>query len=352
MARRNDTVTKLRTMLACYLAALGGIALAQARSAAGDPAPVTVDNFVRAETDLYMSGMLKDNGGALGKINHRREVASVDNQTVIRLNRDTMYSAALFDLDAGPVTTLPDAGKRFRSMQVISEDHYVPLVVYTAGAHTLTRQTVGTRYVAVAIRTLVDPNDPEDVKKVHALQDAIKVSQKGTGKFEVPNWDPASQRKVREALLGLAAVIPDFRGAFGKKGEVDPVRRLAGAAAGWGGNPDKDAVYLSVTPAKNDGTTVHKVTVRDVPVDAFWSISVYNAQGYYEKNPLNAYSVNSITGKKAGDGTTTVQFGGCDGKVANCIPIVKGWNYTVRLYRPRAAILNDTWKFPEPQVAN
>jgi hypothetical protein len=314
------------------------------------PQPVTVDNFIRAESDLYFASILKNSGGALGKFNHRREVASVDEQTVIRLNRDTMYSSAVFDLAAGPVRiTLPDAGNRFRSMQVISQDHYVPMVVYGAGAHTLTREKVGTRYAAVAIRTLVDPNDPKDVQQVHALQDAIKVQQKAAGKFEVPNWDPVSQKKVRDALLVLATTIPDFKGAFGKKGNVDPVRQLIGAAAAWGGNPDKDAVYLNVTPAKNDGTTVHKVTVKNVPVDAFWSISVYNAEGYYQKNELNAYTVNSLTGKKGADGSTTVQFGGCDGKVANCIPIVKGWNYTVRLYRPRADILNGKWQFPELQ---
>ena len=84
---------------------------------------VTVDNFIRAESDMYLGGILKDSGGALGKFNHRREVASIDDQTVVRLNRDTMYSSAVFDLEAGPVTiTLPDAGKRFRSMQVISQD--------------------------------------------------------------------------------------------------------------------------------------------------------------------------------------------------------------------------------------
>jgi hypothetical protein len=259
-----------------------------------------------------------------------------------------MYSSALFDLEAGPVTiTLPDAGKRFRSMQVISEDHYVPMVVYDEGAHTLTRDNVGTRYAAVGIRTLVDPNDPKDVEQVHALQDAIKVEQKAAGKFEVPNWDPASQKKVRDALLVLATTLPDFRGAFGEKGKVDPVRRLIGAAAAWGGNPDKDAVYLNVTPAKNDGTTVQQITIKDVPVDAFWSISVYNAEGYYQKNELNSYTINSITGEKGADGSTTVQFGGCDGKIPNCIPIVKGWNYTVRLYRPRPEILDGTWKFPE-----
>jgi hypothetical protein len=42
-----------------------------------------------------------------------------------------------------------------------------------------------------------------------------------------------------------------------------------------------------------------------------------------------------------------VQFGGCDGKIPNCIPIVEGSNYTVRLYRPRPEILSGKWKFPE-----
>ena len=157
---------------------------------------------------------------------------------------------------------------------------------------------------------------------------------------------------MRDALLSLSATLPDFKKAFGAKGQVDPVRRLLGAAAAWGGNPDKDAVYLNITPAKNDGATVHKVTVKQVPVDAFWSISLYNADGYYQKNEFNAYTVNSITGKKAADGATTVQFGGCDGKVPNCLPIMKGWNYTVRLYRPRAEILSGKWKFPEAQPAS
>ena len=317
------------------------------------PQPVTVDNFVRAESDLYMAGLLKDSGGRLGTFNHRRDVADIDHQTVIRLNRDTLYSSALFDLDAGPATiTLPDAGSRFMSMQIISEDHYVPAVYYKPGAHTLTREMVGTRYAAVAIRTLVDPNDPADVAKVHTLQDAITVSQASPGAFEIPNWDPVSQKKVRDALLVLSSTSTGFGSAFGKQGEVDPVRRLMGAAAGWGGNPDRDATYLSETPARNDGMLVHRVTVpNDVPVDAFWSVSVYNEQGYYEKNALDAYTINSITGKKAGDGSTTIQFGACDGKIANCIPIVKGWNYTVRLYRPRAEILDGRWKFPVAQPA-
>jgi hypothetical protein len=79
------------------------------------------------------------------------------------------------------------------------------------------------------------------------------------------------------------------------------------------------------------------------------SISVYNAKGYFEKNNLNAYSLNSLTAKQNADGAYTVQFGGCDKVTPNCLPIVPGWNYTVRLYRPRREILDGTWTFPDAQ---
>jgi hypothetical protein len=315
--------------------------------------PVTVDNFIRAESDTYMASSAKGAGG-VGKLQHRREAPSIDQQPVIRVNRDTLYSSGVFDLDAGPVTiTLPNAGKRFMSMQVINQDHYVVgNVVYGAGRRTYDRKRVGTRYALIAMRTLVDPNDPKDLQEVHKLQDAIGVSQTSAGTLELPNWDPASQTKVRDALLVLGSTIPDFKRAFGTKAQVDPIRHLIGTALGWGGNPDRDATYLNITPPKNDGTTVYKLTVKDVPVNAFWSISLYNAEGYFEKNPYNAYSVNNITGRKGADGSITIQFGGCDGKIPNCLPIMKGWNYTVRLYRPRTEILNGIWKFPAPQPVN
>jgi hypothetical protein len=212
---------------------------------------------------------------------------------------------------------------------------------------------MGTRYGFVAIRTLVDPNDPKDVAEVHRLQDAIKVSQKDAGKLELPNWDEASLTEVRNALLLLAKHTPSFGHSFGRKGEVDPIHHLIGTAAGWGGNPDKDASYASFTPPKNDGKTIYKLTVpAKVPVESFWSVSLYNAKGFFEKNPQNAYSVNNITGAKNPDGSVTIQFGGCDGKIPNCLPAPEGWNYTVRMYRPKPEILSGKWKFPQAQPVN
>ncbi len=239
------------------------------------------------------------------------------------------------------------------SLQVINEDMYSPPAIYAPIKRTYTRKEVGTRYMLVGVRTLVDPVDPADMKQVHALQDALKVEQKGRGKFEMPKWDPVSQKKVRDALIVLATTLTDTSRSFGMKNEVDPIQHLVSAAATWGGNPRKDAIYLTVTPPKNDGKTIYRLAVKDVPVDAFWSISLYNADGYFQKNDLNAYSLNNITSKKSADGSVAIQFGGCDGNIPNCLPIMQGWDYTVRLYRPRAEILNGKWKFPEPQpVAN
>ena len=271
---------------------------------------------------------------------------------MIRANRDTLYSAAVFDLDAGPVTvTLPDAGDRFMSMQVIDQDHYTHEVIYTTGPHTITREQIGTRYVAVAVRTLVDPNDPADMAAVHRLQDAIAVQQDGPGSFEVPKWDPLSKRTVRDALVTLATTLPDTKRTFGTKEDTDPVRHLIGSANAWGGNPETDALYLTVVPTQNGGGTVHRLTVGDVPVDGFWSVTVYNKDGYFSPNPQNAYSFNNVTAQKGADGNTTIQFGGCDGSVPNCLPTTSGWNYTVRLYRPQPQVLDGSWTFPEARPA-
>lgn len=313
------------------------------------PITVTADNFNRAETDMYFADVAKT--GGFGKFRHHRDLMPIDAQSVIRANRDTLYSAGVFDLDAGPVTvTLPEAGERFMSMQVINEDQYALVVVYGAGTRTYTREVVGTRYVMLGVRTLVDPNDPQDLKRVHALQDAIKVEQPELGRFESPPWDDDSRRKVHDALLALGETLPDLNRMFGDKGDVDPVRHLIGTAMGWGGNPEKDAVYLNVTPKRNDGATVHRLSVKDVPVEAFWSISVYNRDGYFEPNSRNAYSLNNLTAKKDADDSVTVQFGGCDGDAGNCLPITPGWNYTVRLYRPKPEILTGRWSFPEAQA--
>jgi hypothetical protein len=309
---------------------------------------VTAANFVRAETDTYFATSVSQ-AGSIGQLYHFRELMPIDHQSVVRANRDVLYSSGVFDLDAGPVTiTMPDPGKRFMSLMTIDEDHYAE-TFYAPGTFTFSKEKMGTRYMMVGIRTFVNPNDEKDIALVKALQDSIKVEQAGKGSFEIPDWDEASQKQVRDSLIEVSKTLPDSRNMFGPRGTLDETRHLIGSAVGWGGNAEKDAFYILASPPKNDGNTVYKLKVNKVPVDGFWSVSVYNQDGYFEKNELNSYSVNNVTARKDADGGVTIQFGGCSEatKKINCIPVTPGWNYTVRLYRPHPEILNGTWKFPE-----
>lgn len=314
--------------------------------------PVTADTFVRAETDTYFAGAMS-RAGALTLFDHYREPMPIDNQSVVRTNRDTLYSSSVVDLGAGPVTvTLPDPGERFMSLIIISEDHYAA-TVYAPGISTISQDDLGTRYALLGVRTFVNPDDPADLPRVHDLQDAITIAQPGgPGELTVPNWDPASQKTVRDALLILSATLPDLRHAFGRKEDVDPVRHFIATASAWGGNPDQDALYLNVTPARNDGATPYRLAVpADVPVNGFWSITVYGADGYIAPNELGVYSLNSVTAQPNADGSVTILFGGCDGGAPNCIPVPPNWNYMVRLYRPGPELLDASWTFPEAQPA-
>lgn len=313
------------------------------------PLRVTVDNFKRAETDLYFAKFAKE--GAFGKFFHNRELIPVEKQDVIRMNRDTLYSTAIADLEHGPVTLdIPNSNGRFLSIQVINEDHYTPMVIYKAGKHRITKKDIGTRYVLFLVRTFVDPNSQADLKAVHELQDQFKIQQAAESNFEVPNWDVVAAEQLRVALNALVAANGgvDSSKMFGAEGKVDPVHHLLGTASGWGGNPLEDAYYVGGEPTNNDGKTIYQLTVKDVPVKGFWSISIYNKAGFFEKNKLGLYTLNNITAKKDNDGSVTIQFGNCENYKGNCLPITSGWNYLVRLYRPEASILNGKWTFPKP----
>src|SRR5258707_10836788 len=184
---------------------LAAMSLVMASSVASAQTPtsqttlVTVENYNRAQTDVNFAGVAKN--GGFGKFRHGRELAPPAQQGIVRPNRDTLYSFAIVDLDAGPVTiTLPDARQRFMGMQVVNQDQYTPATYYGAGNHTLTREMVGTRYAIVVVRFLVDFSNEENVRQVHALQDEIRFSQTRPGTFEAPHWDEASLKKVQAAL--------------------------------------------------------------------------------------------------------------------------------------------------------
>lgn len=313
-----------------------------------EPIPVTVDNFVRAETNR-MFGDLANVAGGLNQLHHLRGPTPVDQQTVIRMNRDTLYSHAVVDLAEGAELTVPDAQGRYLSVMVVNQDHYINRVFHDPGRYELSQADFDTQYVGIAARVLVDPANPNDIAAANGVQDGLRVVAKSATPFVMPDYEEESFTGIRNALLELIR----FGGLgsapkFGTKASVSPIHHLLGTAGGWGGLPEEEACYTGVQPNLPVGE--YTIEVGDVPVDAFWSISVYNAAGFFEPNDRGAYSVNSVTATKNDDGTTTVRLGGCADDRPNYIPIMEGWNYVVRMYRPRREIIDGSWTFPSVEA--
>jgi hypothetical protein len=295
-----------------------------------------------------MFAAVQAEAGGVNVLHHGRTPTPIDQQPVIRMNRDTLYSSVVADISEGATVTIPDAGERYVSLMVVNQDHYINRLIHDAGEYELTVAEFETPWVVLAVRVLVDPGDAEDVAAVNALQDRFGFTAKSSRPFVLPDYDATTFDATRQAVLELAKHAGGFDHAFGSRKEVDPVRHLLGTAAGFGGLPDREARYISVEV--KDASRDYKLTVRDVPVDGFWSISVYNAEGFFEPNDRNAYSVNNLTAAPNEDGSVTIHFGGDDDR-PNLIPITDGWNYTVRLYRPRPEALDGSWQFPSVEPA-
>ena len=311
------------------------------------PITVDIDNYATAEVAFQVDRFM-GLGATVNEWLHFRRPTPLDQQSVIRMNRDTLYSLAVVDISEGATLTLPDGGGRYLTVMVLNEDGYLNRVFDEPGSHRLTVDEFDTGFVLLVARTLADPTDSDDIAGANQLQDGLVVDAASARAWASGRYDEASYEAVKKPLLALgAAGIHDSSHTFGRKEDVDRVRFLIGTAGGFGGLPEREAYYVIRADPLPVGRYV--LTVRDVPVDAFWSISVYNRDGYFDPNEFDSYSVNSVTSRRADDGSVTVVFGpGPDG-ADNFLYVTEGWNYVARLYRPRPEVLDGTWTFPEPE---
>ncbi len=181
-----------------------GLTLCLAAADADGGEPVNVLNYIRAESDMQFKAYAAKAGG-VGKFLHLREPYSVEDQTTIRGNRDTLYSVGVFDLTAPVTIVKPDSPDRFQSLLVIDQDEYNPVLKNGGG-----RSDAEHRHCRHAVRDGAGPyvrrsrTDPEDMKQAHALQDAIQIKQASPGKLELPDWDEESLVETRKQLNQLA----------------------------------------------------------------------------------------------------------------------------------------------------
>ncbi len=94
----------------------------------------------------------------------------LDAQTVVRMNRETLYGGAVVDTGGGATVTIPELPEcRYASVLVVDNDRYAPVVIYDPGVRAIPTDT---RFVMLELRIQVfDPDDPAEVTKVNAPQD-------------------------------------------------------------------------------------------------------------------------------------------------------------------------------------
>lgn len=345
----NKIIRKIFTMLTVSLC-FNFTSVAQQIVTQVESKKVTINNFTRAANDLYMQKYVKSIG--TNRFYHLSRPTPLDEQKVIRMNRDTLYSVVALDVNKPVTIELPNAGERYISLHLMDQDHFTPIVWSKPGVYTIDKEVLGSRYGMAVVRIAVDAKDEEDIKQVNKLQQQIHINGDSTKTLDVPNWDLASMQALHNALLVLGEGVTNSHKMFGTKDQVDPLLHMIGTAVGFGGLPEQYTYYEIEYPAADSGQGEFSLTVDDVPVDAFWSITVYNKDGFIDKNDLQTYVINGNNALKNEDGTVTVYFGGCNSDKVNCLPTMPGWNYAVRMYQPKAKLQSGEWKFPAIKPIN
>ena len=275
---------------------------------------------------------------------HNKKGADPKDRTIMRINFDTLYSFAVVDLKKDLTLTMPATHGRYQTAWIISEEHYNPGAFDTPGAHKITQEWVGTRYAVIVMRTQVNTQDPTDLAKANSLQEKLQLTQKDRGSY-VPShkWDMDEVLKMRAKYMKIGATLSTDE-MFGKKGEISLRNHNAGTAFGWGGFTPQQAVYPQYFPKSTEHQTL---TLKDVPVRAFWSITVYDEEGYPR---TDTYDINSAFAEAEEDGSVIINFGG-DKDTKNFMEIFPGWNFTLRMYQPTEAYFNRQWIKPELKTA-
>lgn len=306
----------------------------------GGLVPVTLENYEIAESDLAFNNISKF-VGTNQFLHFPVEEFDLDNQTVVRMNRDTIYSGAIVNASEGASLKLPESDGRYISAMVVQNDHYIDQVFKSPGEHAIESET---DYVMVAVRIRANVNDPNDGDKIRALQRAVSISVNADEPHVMPNYDMKQLVALREDLAAEAIAIGSMANMQGGHGEVDPKMHLMGTAAGWGLLPDANARYIPYGQEDGEGCFTATYTVPPFNPPGFFSITMYDRDGWIfdDRAILNEQNITFNE-----DGTFNAMFGDCGEDAKNNLPIVDGWNFLLRVYEPRLDEL-ESYELPTP----
>lgn len=315
---------------------------------------VTKGNYAFAELDLAMNEEVKH--GATNKFYHHRLPMEIDKQPAVLMNRDTLYSFAIIDASHGATVSLPKGDGRYFSLHVMSHDHTTEQVYYGQGEYKIDPDK-STGFVVLNVRTQVNPNDPEDIKKAHKIQDEYKVifpDGYSPKSFKVTDWNMEELKKLQEHYRKLA----DKRGVsktMGARGAYPQEDVNIGAAVATGLLPDKDAWYSFNTYKVSKDicyTATYAVPGMTKPQLGFYSMTIYGDDLYLHSEKGSSLSNKEL--KLNPDGKSfTMHYGTsetCGSDAGNLlIAPTNNWTLALRVYFPDKDIQDNKYSLPEPQ---
>ncbi|MFC5272311.1 DUF1254 domain-containing protein [Adhaeribacter terreus] len=306
---------------------------------------VTPDTYPTDETSRQI---LK--GQSLVGVNkfvHNRELTPTDDQPVVRINRDTYYSMAVVDVSKGATIEMPDIPEgKYMSVQPVTEDHRIQKMMYGPGSYDLSTHTGTHLYLIIRL----DGTFTKEEAK--AIQDQMRIKSNSNNLFATEPINKESFYKVESELKAKVSEIVKRDGIHGMKGmftnprdesakDLTVEKYQVGAAAGWGGAQLIDNIYESSGNFSTD--SCYQLTFEDPKNGAFWSITVYDKNGFMF-NDLANFSSN--TAKKNQDGTYTISFG-CGKDAPNNLEIdnpSNKFNILARHYRPSKRVTEDGYR--------
>ena len=339
--------------------------------------------FPYQDTYNYMLRYTSGDATQLNKIfaGSKPELVKAGEDIVVRSNNDTYYSGGFVYLADGPVKISASVydENRFYSFQLMDDRNTnFRNIIRPKGEYYLyhgkkPNNVEGeliespSKIVAVIIRVEVkDKNDPIDVEAAKKVFNGINISGPEITEFPVvdllSSFDERVVVRANEMMDSVFANVP-FKYLCASPdqvpNEVSYLNLAAGTKGGWGGPVVSHSAYETIFTDDNgevlEGSKgIYSVTTTEPPVDAFWSVTVYDTErgGFLHPNAQNKYHINNTTAVKNEDGTFTFLFKTkCEERDLNCLEVPAGqFDLVTRYYLPHQEIRSGEWAFPKLEL--
>ena len=296
---------------------------------------VTEDNFLAAEADRYLAEQQE-----LAPVNqweHRLKLLTYKTQSVVRQNRDTLYSKSIVDVSKGATFSV-EKSNQYQTLHVVDSNHREIFVLYsnsdersiTIDMNDLSKGAG--EHVYVILRTAMPNGESKEAYAVaNKLQTSAKIKANSNKPYIPKGFDQESREATRLALEPkiLTLNIPNAFGTVGAK-NVTKHDTTIGIGIGWGGFSTAHAHYKILLAEDRSGAC--QTMTFDAPKfkkGGFFSITTYGPDAYMH---ADKYAINMNDMKQDKDGRYTVNFN-CKG-AKNNIEVMKDWSGALRMYRP------------------